>query len=115
MATVKRVLVYGGSGALGNAIVQHFKTKNYVRLTLYSKIVDQLFYFFFFYQWIASIDVRSNEAANENILVDVNQDWQTQANSVTEKVKDILNNEKFDGIFNVAGGWAGGNASSNGK
>ena len=40
MATVKRVLVYGGSGALGNPIVQHFKTKNYVRLTLYSKIVD---------------------------------------------------------------------------
>jgi hypothetical protein len=26
-----------------------------------------------------------------------------------------LNNDKFDGIFNVAGGWAGGNASSIGK
>jgi len=29
-AAVKKVLVYGGSGALGSALVGHFKQKQYV-------------------------------------------------------------------------------------
>lgn len=29
--SVKRILVYGGSGALGDALVNHFKNKSYVR------------------------------------------------------------------------------------
>jgi dihydropteridine reductase len=30
----QKVLVYGGKGALGSAIVQYFKAKNWVRLNL---------------------------------------------------------------------------------
>jgi hypothetical protein len=35
----KRVLVYGGSGALGNALVNFFKLKNYVSFN-YFKIFN---------------------------------------------------------------------------
>jgi hypothetical protein len=31
MASTKKLLVYGGSGALGDLVVKHFKSKNYVR------------------------------------------------------------------------------------
>lgn len=39
----QRVLVYGGKGALGSAIVAHFKTINCV-----SKLILLFFYFFYF-------------------------------------------------------------------
>lgn len=29
-ASLKKILVYGGSGALGNQLVNHFKSKNHV-------------------------------------------------------------------------------------
>jgi hypothetical protein len=32
----KRILVYGGGGALGDVVVKHFKSKNYVRIKLFS-------------------------------------------------------------------------------
>ncbi len=56
--------------------------------------------------------MKENPDANANVLVDVNEDWQTQAVSVRDKLGSMLKDEKLDGIFNVAGGWAGGNAAS---
>ena len=38
-----------------------------------------------------------------------------QAKQVEERLGDVLGGEKLDGIFCVAGGWAGGNAASKGK
>ncbi len=34
-SSTKRVLVYGGNGALGNIIVKYFKEKNYVNIHIY--------------------------------------------------------------------------------
>ena len=34
MASTKKVLIYGGSGALGDSIVKYFKAKNYVSLSI---------------------------------------------------------------------------------
>ncbi|CAF0981439.1 unnamed protein product [Brachionus calyciflorus] len=89
---LKRVLVYGGSGALGNQLVNHFKNKNY---------------------WVVSVDMKENQAANANILVNSSQSLIEQEQNIEENVKQLLNEgAKLDAILNVAGGWAGGNASS---
>lgn len=41
MSSVKRVLVYGGSGALGDCLVKHFASKNYV-----SRLINVKFNFY---------------------------------------------------------------------
>ena len=43
-----RVVVYGGKGALGSTLVNHFKSKNW---------------------WVCSIDLTENPAADVNIVV----------------------------------------------
>ncbi|XP_066595765.1 dihydropteridine reductase isoform X2 [Prorops nasuta] len=62
--------------------------------------------------WVGSIDLRSNEQADASILVEANQSWQEQESTILNQVKDILKEEKLDGIICVAGGWAGGNAQN---
>lgn len=89
--SAKRVLVYGGSGALGDTLVSYFKNKNY---------------------WIVSIDLKDNSNANENILVDANKNLVDQEVQIVDRLNTICGDQKFDAIFNVAGGWAGGNAST---
>lgn len=86
-----RVIVYGGKGALGTVIVDHFKSQNW---------------------WVCSIDMRQNEAADENITVDVTADLLQQQEHVTKQIQTILNASKVDAVLCVAGGWAGGNAAS---
>ncbi|KAF8362581.1 qdpr-1 [Pristionchus pacificus] len=84
------VIVYGGRGALGHAIVLHFKAKGY-------KVI--------------SIDVHANDDSDVSILVDVNAAWTEQEKNILEGV--VSNGvEEVEGIFCVAGGWSGGNASS---
>lgn len=39
-------------------------------------------------------------------------DWEKQDEQVQSRVAEVLNGEKLDGIYCVAGGWAGGNAAS---
>ncbi|GMT15049.1 hypothetical protein PFISCL1PPCAC_6346, partial [Pristionchus fissidentatus] len=84
------VIVYGGRGALGHAIALHFKSHGYR---------------------VISIDVHSNEDSDISILVDVNSSWTEQEKSIMDSLssKGI---EEVEGVFCVAGGWAGGNASS---
>lgn len=87
----KKVLVYGGSGALGNALVNHFKQKQC---------------------WVVSVDLRANESANENILLNVSDSLVDQEKKLESDLKTMLAEGKLDAIMNVAGGWAGGNAAS---
>lgn len=88
----QRVLIYGGRGGLGTVLVSHFKSKGW---------------------WVCSVDLAANEEANENVLVNPNDDWCTQENAVKTQVQKVLGGEsKVEAILNMAGGWAGGSASS---
>jgi len=91
MAAAQRVVVYGGKGALGATCVKAFKTKDI---------------------WVCSIDLKPNEEADANIIVTELNDWEVQDKEVQERLTEVLNGQKLDGIFCVAGGWAGGNAAS---
>ncbi|TKC40945.1 hypothetical protein EI555_017574 [Monodon monoceros] len=87
----RRVLVYGGRGALGSRCVQAFRDRNW---------------------WVASIDVVENEEASASVLVKMTDSFTEQADQVTAEVGKLLGAEKVDAILCVAGGWAGGNAKS---
>ncbi|XP_030224498.1 quinoid dihydropteridine reductase a [Gadus morhua] len=86
-----RVLVYGGKGALGSQLVQHFKSKGW---------------------WVGSIDMALNEEASDNVLVKRSECFMEQADQVTADVAQLLGQQKVDAILCVAGGWAGGKCSS---
>ncbi|KAI4499338.1 hypothetical protein M0802_005598 [Mischocyttarus mexicanus] len=86
-----RVIVYGGKGALGSVCVSQFKSKNW---------------------WVGSIDMKPNEDADANIVLKATKNWEEQETDILKELKTILNENKVDGIICVAGGWAGGNASS---
>nr|ACO15211.1 Dihydropteridine reductase [Caligus clemensi] len=88
----QKVIIYGGMGGLGSAVVSQFKSKGF---------------------WILSVDTRANEKADANVIVDVTQDWCAQEQSVISDVSKVLSDgSKLDAIINVAGGWAGGSAKS---
>jgi len=86
-----RVVIYGGRGGLGSNLVKHFKSKGW---------------------WVCSIDLAANEEADVNVAVNPKDDWVTQEAAVTEGVKKHLGTQKLDSVLNMAGGWAGGSASS---
>ncbi|KJH51927.1 oxidoreductase, short chain dehydrogenase/reductase family protein [Dictyocaulus viviparus] len=85
-----KVIIYGGRGALGSAILEHFKNNNF---------------------WTLSVDLIANDLADANVLVSSTQDWVTQEESVLKGVSAVLDSP-VDGIFCVAGGWVGGNADT---
>jgi len=90
----RQFLVYGGCGALGKSIVEHFVSEG----------CD-----------VISVDLVANEKANFNVVIDRNNlnDWNQQHEEIINKVaKHLEGGKKLDGIFCVAGGWAGGNAGS---
>lgn len=92
MSSIKKILVYGGSGALGNTLVNHFKSKNY---------------------WVVSVDLKENSNASANILLNADSSLFDQQKSLEDSLVNLLNdNSKLDAILNVAGGWAGGNCSN---
>ncbi|GMS90516.1 hypothetical protein PENTCL1PPCAC_12691, partial [Pristionchus entomophagus] len=84
------VIVYGGRGALGRAIVLHFKSKEYRVIT---------------------IDCHMNEESDLSIMVDANASWSEQKSTILAGLASNAVGE-VDGVFCVAGGWAGGNAAS---
>jgi len=86
-----RILIYGGRGALGSNLVQHFKSKNY---------------------WVGSIDLVENPEANANIVLNAANDLVGQESELLNKVQSVLSDQKVDAVICVAGGWAGGNSSS---
>ncbi|XP_071521381.1 dihydropteridine reductase [Panulirus ornatus] len=86
-----KIIVYGGRGALGCAVVKHFKANNF---------------------WVGSIDLGNNEDADVSIVVSKDANWATQAETVISGLEAALGPDKVDAFINVAGGWAGGNAKS---
>jgi len=84
-----RVVVYGGKGALGSTLVNHFKSKSW---------------------WVCSIDLVENPEADANVVVKGSTLEEQAANVNTEIAK--IADEKFDALFCVAGGWAGGDAAN---
>lgn len=86
------IAVYGGSGAVGFGIVQYFVERGF-------KVI--------------SIDLTKREGASSYINVDVNQDLNTQGETVLDSLAKILETEfsglKLKAVINAAGGWAGGN------
>lgn len=62
-------------------------------------------------QWVGSIDLAENEAADANILVNRDADFVGQELQVLKEVQEILKDDRLDAVICVAGGWAGGNAS----
>ncbi|EFX86014.1 hypothetical protein DAPPUDRAFT_127519 [Daphnia pulex] len=89
-SSASKIIVYGGRGALGSAIIKHFKAKNY---------------------WVGSIDLANNDEADANILVAPDSSWTEQEKAVLEDVAKVLDGQSLDAILCVAGGWAGGNAA----
>ncbi|XP_011880915.1 PREDICTED: dihydropteridine reductase isoform X2 [Vollenhovia emeryi] len=63
-------------------------------------------------QWVGSIDMKPNDQADANVIVNPNANWQQQQTEILTQIKDTLKDEKVDGIICVAGGWAGGNAAN---
>ncbi|KAJ3090715.1 hypothetical protein HK102_002858, partial [Quaeritorhiza haematococci] len=84
-------LVYGGSGALGRAIVAKFRSANWV---------------------VLSVDFRENPEANHNIILDQGLSFEETGSKVSTEITNRLEARKLDAILNVAGGWAGGNLAS---
>ncbi|XP_028391103.1 dihydropteridine reductase-like [Dendronephthya gigantea] len=91
MASNPRVLIYGGKGALGSTCISYFTAKNW---------------------WVASVDLFPNEEAQANVIVTKLDSWVEQNEEIQTKVDEMLQGEKLDAIICVAGGWAGGSASS---
>jgi len=85
-----RVVVYGGCGALGSTVVNLFKQNSYR---------------------VLNVDMKANEAADENILV-TGDSWTLQEEAVCAAVATALNGEKLDAVLCFAGGWAGGSPAS---
>ena len=94
MATTvqRRVLVYGGKGALGSVCVEFFRKQNW---------------------WVSSIDLHENDQADSNILINANStSLVDQETDVIQHLTKILGDDKLDAIICVAGGWAGGSAKN---
>ncbi|XP_066516132.1 dihydropteridine reductase [Hoplias malabaricus] len=93
MATgeARKVIIYGGKGALGSKCVEFFKSKQW---------------------WVTCIDVNLNEEANANVTVKMTESFNEQASQVTADVGELLGEVKVDAILCVAGGWAGGSAKA---
>lgn len=91
MAEARRVIVYGGRGALGSAIVKYFRDRSW---------------------WVGSIDLVANDEAHANIVVGAGESWTDQETEISGKIAEVLGENKVDAVLCVAGGWAGGNAAS---
>lgn len=85
-----KIVVYGGRGALGSAIIHHFKAKQC---------------------WVASVDLNDNESADVNITVPKDGSWVEQEEHVVKQLGEALAGEKVNAVICVAGGWTGGNAA----
>ncbi|KAI7875259.1 uncharacterized protein EV154DRAFT_526731 [Mucor mucedo] len=88
---MSKLVVYGGAGALGRTLVQHFKTKGYT---------------------VINVDLVENKDADFNTLTTISGSLSEQGHAINESIASVLGTEKLCGVFCVAGGWAGGNAGS---
>uniref|UniRef100_A0A1I7X571 Dihydropteridine reductase n=1 Tax=Heterorhabditis bacteriophora TaxID=37862 RepID=A0A1I7X571_HETBA len=75
-----KIIVYGGKGALGSTIIEHFKANNF---------------------WTLSIDLVANDTANACVQVDGSASWTVQEHTILSGVAAVLDSP-VDGIFCVA-------------
>lgn len=54
--------------------------------------------------------MQPNDLADENIIVERDQNWTDQEAAILSALSNILQEDKLDAVICVAGGWAGGNA-----
>ncbi|KAJ1950842.1 hypothetical protein FBU59_000490 [Linderina macrospora] len=88
---MQSVIVYGGRGALGAAIVNFFKQQ----------------------AWrVISIDIAANTSADHSITVSPDHDLPQQGQHVQSQLAAFLQGSQVDAVLCVAGGWQGGNAKS---
>ncbi|KAJ1660695.1 hypothetical protein IWQ61_000403 [Dispira simplex] len=87
---VSQVIVYGGCGGLGSALVSLFKSKSWR---------------------VISVDLRSNPEADANIPVDINLSFEAQAQQAISLLSQSVTTP-VDAVLCVAGGWAGGSVVS---
>ncbi|KAJ1722754.1 hypothetical protein LPJ53_002852 [Coemansia erecta] len=85
------VIVYGGLGALGSAVVKTFKKHSW-------KVINVAF------------DASSD--ADANIKVSRTDGLSDQGAQALDQIKEILSETKADAVICAAGGWQGGNAAS---
>uniref|UniRef100_A0A0N5ATS5 Dihydropteridine reductase n=1 Tax=Syphacia muris TaxID=451379 RepID=A0A0N5ATS5_9BILA len=86
-----RLVVYGGRGALGNALVEYFIARDY---------------------WVLSVDLKAHEKSHANVVVPQCSSWIEQEKTVLSLMQKVIGDNKVNAILCVAGGWAGGNAHS---
>lgn len=77
----KRVLVYGGRGALGVTCVNAFKKAGWVRASLLNTCFLQSLLQL---QWVLSLDMVANDAADANVVV-------TPTDSLKEQAAKVCN------------------------
>ena len=82
---MNRLLVVGGSGALGKSVVNAFKKINWQ---------------------VANIDVIQNDKADINYLIAKDKHMGEEIKTLNPKIKDL--GYKFNSIICTAGGWAPG-------
>lgn len=86
-----KVLVYGGKGALGSTCISFLSSQKY---------------------WVGSIDMQQNDNANANVIVKRDASLLEQESDILKELDSVLGSDKLDAVICVAGGWAGGNSSS---
>jgi len=85
MNPLRRVLVYGGSGALGRAVVSRFKTSGWHTI---------------------AVDFNENLEADRTFQLDSNTPWQRNTERVSAQLRG--DGHELHAVINVAGGWHGG-------
>ena len=66
----KKVLIYGGRGALGSTMVSHFQSCGW---------------------WVCSVDLAASDAADANVIVDPKADWLAQESNSYLIAKSCVN------------------------
>jgi len=79
----RRVIVYGGGGELGRAVVKKFNALNWRTL---------------------SADFARNAESHESVVLDSTKPWSQHAAAVLQ----ALEGDKVDTVVHTAGGWVGG-------
>ncbi|CAJ0913121.1 9985_t:CDS:2 [Entrophospora sp. SA101] len=90
-----KVIVFGGTGSLGTALVKHFKKNNWE---------------------VTSVGTLDNSEANHNIIVSIGDTLEVQGDKVLRQATEILKStggegNKYNAILCVAGGFLMGNAA----
>jgi hypothetical protein len=101
-----KVLVYGGRGALGHSIVQHFKSSGWVRhpnlqthILPYKKfksIISMILLLSL--QWVGAIDLQANDNAHGNVLVSSRESLLEQEKEIVKGFECLKFNQNYHSL-----------------